>query len=296
MYKFFTYLSNSFIRIWLGTVFGFLVLIGLLDSLANGADIIGNGGQFTDTFKYMAYRAPVIFDRIFIFTLVVAMLLVFVKLIRQHELVALLGFGISVPKQIGLLTPVVVGASLLSIIIINITMPPSVRALQAWGIGEYKIKNISPDNPLWFEDNREIVRASLRFGMDRLGGLEIFSREIDGRINEYLIADRATYDFNEKHWKLHGVKRLDIASADGRPVDAVPLEKPLIWNSAQNPDSIARLAAEPRDLSLKDMETFSALLLPSSSFYARFRLCSVLADKIRAIKPLSLGLAWALFS
>jgi len=180
MYKFFTYLSNSFIRIWLGTVFGFLVLIGLLDSLANGADIIGNGGQFTDTFKYMAYRAPVIFDRIFIFTLVVAMLLVFVKLIRQHELVALLGFGISVPKQIGLLTPAVVGASLLSIIIINITMPPSVRALQAWGIGEYKIKNISPDNPLWFEDNREIVRASLRFGMDRLGGLEIFSREIDG--------------------------------------------------------------------------------------------------------------------
>ena len=31
----------------------------------------------------------------------------------------------------------------------------------------------------------------------------------------------------------------------------------MIWNSAQNPDSIARLAAEPRDLALKDMRTFS---------------------------------------
>ena len=257
MITFFKYLSGSFIRIWLGTVFGFLVLIGLLDSLANGGDIIGNGGHFTDTFIYMAYRAPVIFDRIFIFTIVVAILLVFVKLIRQHELVALLGFGISAPKQIMLLTPAVVGAALLSILVINIATPPCVRALQAWGIGEYKIKNISPDNPLWFEDNTEVVRASLRFGMDRLGGVEIFSREIDGKVNEYIIADRATYDFDAKHWKLHGVKRLDVASADGRPVDAASVNEPLIWNSAQNPDSIARLAAEPRDLSLKDMKSFS---------------------------------------
>ena len=140
MYKFFTYLSGSFIRIWLTTVFGFIILIGLLDSLANGADIVGGGGQFSDTFKYMAYRAPVIFDRVFIFTLVVAMLLLFVKLIRQHELVAFLSFGISTPKQITLLAPSVVGAALVSIMIINTAMPPSVRALQAWGIGEYKVK------------------------------------------------------------------------------------------------------------------------------------------------------------
>lgn len=257
MYKFFTYLSSSFIRIWLTTVFGFLVLIGLLDSLANGGDIIGNGGQFTDTFKYMAYRAPVIFDRIFVFTLVVAMLLLFVKLIRQHELVALLGFGISVPKQLALLTPVVVGAALISIIVINTAMPPSVRALQAWGIGEYKVKGVSSENPLWFEDNREIVRAAERVGLDRLGQVEIFSREIDGRVNSYITAEDAVYDFEAQNWKLTGVLRLDISNADGRPVNAQSVNEPLIWNSAQNPDSIARLAAEPRDLALKDMKTFS---------------------------------------
>ncbi len=257
MYKFFTYLSSSYIRIWLTTVFGFLVLIGLLDSLANGGDIIGDNGKFTATFKYMALRAPVIFDRIFIFTIVVAILLLFVKLIRQHELVALLGFGISVPKQVGLLIPAVFGTALISVVIINTAMPSSVRSLQAWGIGEYKVKNVSPDNPLWFEDNKEIVRASLRFGMDRLGGIEIFSREVDGRISNYIIADRGTYDFQADHWKLTGVKRLDIARADGRPINASDVNEPLIWNSAQNPDSIARLAAEPRDLSLKDMQTFS---------------------------------------
>ena len=257
MYSFFTYLSRNFIRIWLTTVFGFLVLIGLLDSLANGGDIIGNGGHFSDTFKYMAYRAPVIFDRIFIFTLVVSILLLFVKLIRQHELVALLGFGISVPKQITLLTPIVVGCTIMSVLIINTAMPPAVRALQAWGIGEYKVKNISPDNPLWFEDNNKIVRASLRFGMDRLGGVEIFTRGIDGKVTHYILADRATYNFTDKQWTLTGVKRLNIASADGRDVDAQPVNEPFIWESAQTPASIARLAAEPRDLSIKDMHGFS---------------------------------------
>ena len=264
MFKFLTYLSGNFIRIWLGTVFGFLILIGLLDSLANGADILGNGGKFTDTFKYMMYRAPVIFDRIFIFTIVVAILLSYVKLIRQHELVALLGFGISVPKQFTLLAPAVFGAALTAVTIINIAMPPSVRALQAWGIGEYKIKNVSPKNPLWFEDNTQIVRASLRFGFNRLGGLEIFSRSevngnlVGGQLTEYLVADRATYDFDKKHWKLTGVKRIQkIDNADGRTLDAKPVKEPMIWNSAQNPDTIARLAAEPRDLSLKDMKTFS---------------------------------------
>jgi len=100
MLKFLSYLSKMFIGTWLTTVFGFLILIGLLDSLANGSDILADGGGFIDTFKYMGLRAPVIFDRIFIFTIVVAILLTFVKLIRQHELVALLGFGISVPKQL----------------------------------------------------------------------------------------------------------------------------------------------------------------------------------------------------
>ena len=162
MFKFAVYLSKIFIFTWLTVVFGFLVLIGLLDSLANGGDIVASGQGFKGTFIYMYLRAPVIFDRIFVFTLVVAILLTYVKLIRQHELVALLGFGISVPKQIMLLTPAVVGAALLSVTFIDFAMAPAVRTLQAWGIGEYKIKNITADNPLWLEDSGRIVKASTR--------------------------------------------------------------------------------------------------------------------------------------
>ncbi len=254
MLKFAAYLSKSFFLLWLTVVFGFLTLIGLLDSLANGADILSGDGGFKDTFKYMALRAPVIFDRIFIFTLVVAILLTFVKLIRQHELVALLGFGISAPKQIMLLAPAVLGAALLSITVIDYTMAPAVKSLQAWGIGEYKVKNITEDNPLWLEDNGRIVRATERLRYDMLGGITIFSRNDVGDVEGILWAQTATY--KNPNWQLNGVRTLAVEGADGEPRIAMKDASTHIWETRQNPTSIARLAAEPRDLSLSEMRRF----------------------------------------
>ena len=204
MLKFLSYLSKTFLTTWLMTVFGFLVLIGLLDSLANGGDIMSGEGGFADTFRYMMLRAPVIFDRIFIFTIVFAILVTYVKLIRQHELVALLGFGISVPKQIMLLTPIVLSAGFSSITIIDYTIAPAVRSLQAWGIGEYKIKNITPENPLWLEDNGRIVRAEKRISYEELGNLEIYKRSDTGQVEDVLWAEKAVYKGDM--WELKGVQ------------------------------------------------------------------------------------------
>lgn len=256
MWRFLSYLSKSFIMTWLMVVFGFLVLIGLLDSLANGGDILADDGNFVDTFRYMSYRAPVIFDRIFIFTIHVAVLLTFVKLIRNHELVALLGFGISTPKQVSLLAPAVLGVSILSVIIINIAMPPSVRALQAWGIGEYKIKNVTAENPLWMEGGNQIVRVSQRFNMNTLGSLELFDRSPEtGAVKTVTWAESANY-LPDGNWELSGVQTLPIEGADGEPRLALKASGPKIWSTSQTPQSIARLAAEPRDIALSDMRGF----------------------------------------
>jgi lipopolysaccharide export system permease protein len=252
--RFGLYLSKTFLFTWFTTVFGFLVLIGLLDSLANGGDIVASGEGFKGTFKYMALRAPVIFDRIFVFTLVVAILLTFVKLIRQHELVALLGFGISAPKQIMLLAPVVLAASTVSITFIDFAMAPAVRSLQAWGIGEYKVKNITSENPLWLEDGQDIVRATERLDYTQLGNIQIFERNERGVVNSVIWADTAKY--NEPNWQLEGVKILTVAGADGEKRSALRDTTPRMWETNQTPKSIARLAAEPRDISLSEMRNF----------------------------------------
>lgn len=254
MLKFAIYLSKSFLFTWLTVVFGFLVLIGLLDSLANGADIVASGEGFKGTFRYMALRAPVIFDRIFVFTLVVAILLIYVKLIRQHELVALLGFGISATRQVLLMTPVVLGASILSITFIDYTMAPAVRSLQAWGIGEYKIKNITRNNPLWLEDSGAIVRATERFSYETLGNIQIFERNDLGEVDAIIWADKGIYAGDG--WTLEGVSRLDVKDSNGEPREATQITGDAIWRTSQTPTSIARLAAEPRDLSLLEMRNF----------------------------------------
>lgn len=255
MIKFLTYLSRSFLTTWIAVVLGFLVLIGLLDSLANGDKLMSGDNAFRDTFVYIFYRSPIIFDRIFVFTLIVATLLVFVKLIRNHELVALLGFGLSVPKQIMLLTPVTLLCSLASITIINFTMPPAVQALQAWGVGEYKNKTISPDNPLWMKDNDKIVLAQGRPGMNDLTDIVLFQQDSDGHPLTEIHADQATYDGNG--WVLKtNVKILDVANANGERRAAQPADN-YRWETKKTPTNIARLAAEPRDLSLRDMNGFS---------------------------------------
>lgn len=254
MLKFAVYLSKSFLFTWLTVVFGFLVLIGLLDSLANGADIVASGEGFRGTFKYMGLRAPVIFDRIFVFTLVVAILLTYVKLIRQHELVALLGFGISATRQVLLMTPVLLGASILSITFIDYTMAPAVRALQAWGIGEYKVKNITRDNPLWLEDSGAIIRATQRVSYETLGNIQIFERNDLGEVDAIIWADKGTYAGDG--WTLQGVRRLEVKDSNGEPREAVQVNGNATWTTSQTPTSIARLAAEPRDLSLSEMRDF----------------------------------------
>lgn len=255
MFSIARYISKSFLFTWLTLVFGFLALIGLLDSLANGADIVKSGGGFSDTFKYMALRAPVIFDRIFVFTLVVAILMTFVKLIRQHELVALLGFGISATKQVLLLTPVVVGASIVSITFVDFAMPPAVRALQAWGIGEYKVKNITAENPLWLEDKGHIVRATTRIGYNSIGDIKVFFRDESGAVDKIWHVELA--DYAEPNWRMNDVQQLDVKGADGENRPLVPLEGTQTWETEQTPRSIALLAAEPRDLSLSEMRNFS---------------------------------------
>ena len=256
MWRLMRYVSKRFLLIWLGVTFGFLVLIGLLDSLANGGDIISGEGGFSETFRYMFYRAPVIFDRIYVFTFVVAILLVFVGLIRNHELVALLGFGISVPKQILMLVPIVLTCALGSVVIIDTALPPAVRALQAWGVAEYKQRNVTEDKPLWLEDDRRIVRAAARPGYSLLGNLEFYARTDTGQVKTITWAESARF-LGDAGWELNGVRRLEVAGADGETRTAVEQQGPSLWNSSQTPDSIARLAADPRDISLADMRGFS---------------------------------------
>lgn len=249
MLRLIVYLSKIFLARWSVTAFGMVVLVGLLDSLANASDISASGVE-GGALRYMSLRAPVIFDQIFLFSLMLALLLTFVSLIRRNELVALQGIGLSVFAQVRALAPVVVGAAIASGIFIDRMLPPSVQALNDLGIGEYQGGNVTEDEPLWVNDNQVFVRMQGRDGLNTLTKLTFFLRDERGHVEGVTWADRAEYTGNA--WLLSGTSTLNI---DGSNTQAEALA---MWNTSQTPLLIDKLAAEPRNLSVTDLAAFAS--------------------------------------
>ena len=134
-------------------------------------------------------------------------------------------------------------------------MAPAVRSLQAWGIGEYKVKNITAKNPLWLEDRGRIIRATERIDYETLGDMKFFFRDDKGTVERIWHVQRATYQ--NPNWSLTGIEQLEVKGADGATRPFETLADSQIWETRHNPKTIARLAAEPRDLSLSEMRNFS---------------------------------------
>ena len=59
------YTSRIFLMRWFSISLGMLVLVGLVDSLAN-ASALPDGDTLFGTFRYMALRAPDIFSKLFL--------------------------------------------------------------------------------------------------------------------------------------------------------------------------------------------------------------------------------------
>lgn len=248
MLRIIIYLSKIFLARWLVTIFGMVVLVGLLDSLANASAIAESSEG--SALRYMTLRAPIIFDLVFLFSLMLALLLTFVSLIRRNELVAVQGVGLSIFAQIRALTPVVLIIAIGSTIFIDRTLPASVQALNAWGIAEYKSANITEESPLWVNDDNLFVRMKGRIGLDILTDLTFFHRNQAGYLQRVTWARRAQYI--DGAWTLDGTDTLIVDNAESPPPPIAA------WETSQTPLLIDKLAAEPRDLAISDLTAFAA--------------------------------------
>lgn len=249
MLRLWWYLSKMLLLRWVASAFGLVLLIGFVDSLSKTSEIAdSDGGTGLD---YMVLRAPIIFDQIFLFTLAIAILLTLVSLIRRNELVAFHGFGMSPTTQLRIFAPTVIFISILSGLFIDVRLPASVRALNVWGIADYKGGSISEETPLWLNDQAMNMSVSItgRIGLDRLTGLTFYIRNADGNLRGVAKAGSATYE--DGAWALEDTKVTTLESAEDLLLSR--------WETQQSPDLIDRLAAEPRHLNLGDLAQFESL-------------------------------------
>lgn len=256
------YLAVLFVRRYVLTVLGMVALLGVLDALSN-ADLLPEGAGLTDQFRYMALRMPILFDRILVFALLMALLLTYITLIRRNELVAISGAGISVLGQVRALVPAVVLATIGSAAIVDQAAPVATRALEAWLGPEAVRDDRQGPQTLWLADDGTLVEVAGLEG-DRLTGVTLFERDADDKVVAVSRADTATAV--PGGWELADVRQIRF--------DGAPPDPPTMWRTIQTPRTLSLLLAVPRNLSLADLYRLSRMTgsgsLPSDAYFVWF--------------------------
>lgn len=252
------YLGALFLQRWIVTTMAMLILVSLLDALGN-ADLLPEGAGFVERLRYMMLRAPIIYDRIFLFALMLAVLLTFLSLIRRDELVAISAAGVSAFAQLRALAPAVMLATLASILLIDQAAPRTMRELNAWlGADAFRDAEEIGSN-LWLTDGNLIVEIE-RVREDSLSGIIFYERGANDTVTAVHRAEEALHAGTG--WLLSGVKTTRF---DGRAP-----EPPLVWDTPQSPQTLLKLRSAPRDLSLRDLFQLAEMRgsgsLPSSAY------------------------------
>lgn len=236
------YLARLFMTRWLSLLVATLVLMGLLDSLGN-SDVLPPDATLGDGLRLMALRMPVLFDRMALFTLLLAVLLTFAALVRHSELVILAGAGLSPLRQVRAMAPAILAAGLVSVLVIDFAVPPSTRQIADWvGPDAFSDPGQRVGDTLWIAEPEAFVEIADVSGA-RLERLNFFERAPDGGVVALTTARAAVYD--RGGWQLEGVEQTRF--------DAAPPAPRARWDTDQTPQTLEKLGGDPRNLSLVDL-------------------------------------------
>ncbi len=217
-----------------------LVLVSLLDALGN-ADLLPEEADFADRLRFMVLRLPMIFDRIFLFALMLGVLLTYLQLIRRDELVAIVASGMSALGQVRTLAPAVILAAIFSAGLIDQTLPRTSRALEEW-LGPAVLETTGVPDHVWLNDSGTLVEIGTVRGR-RLADIVFYQRGSEGLVHSVIRAEAAVYE--DGNWNLVGARSVDLGLSEAIVPD--------IWETPQTPETLHRLAAPPRNLSLGDL-------------------------------------------
>ena len=241
------YLARLLISRWLLIVFILVALVLMLDLMANGDDVVASeGARLKSLLRYMALRLPIVFARLFPYTLLLAALITLVGLTLRRELVAIMAAGISQARLMAAVAPVAVLLAAMGFIVTDQLSTRATEELRAWGVGDYaRDGDSSAVRPLWLHEGTHVIRIGFAGQRGILEDIAVFEHDVSGSLTAKLNAPRAVHESGT--WWLQDVIRLDVATMDETRASRIPLAVRLA------PEQIAWLATNPREL------TFAAL-------------------------------------
>lgn len=242
------YFAKLFMARWCVTMFALLALLSVVDSIGS-VEILPEDSTPLDTLKYIFLRLPSLYDRIFMFALFVSLMLTFLSLIRRQELVGFVSMSISPLMQIKALTPPVLVVSILSLLLIDQTLPRTMSALENWlGADAFMDEDAGRPRSLWVADESAFVEIGTLQGSE-LSDVIVYQRDATGQVSAVTYAGRALYD--DEGWVLSDAKSISLDYSDLSPLE--------VWQTDQTPITLQKLGTSPRNLSLGDQYNLSQL-------------------------------------
>lgn len=250
------YLAKLFFTRWLFIAAGIVSTILILDVISNGDELLETGNtQISDLGRYMFLRSPIIFVKIFSFTVLLAAVFTLASLSARKELVAMMSAGVS-QLNLGIgLAPACLLIGAIHFLVDDQLSTRAVSELKTWGVGDYspeKRKKARPEST-WFQQGGNVIRVGAIHQKDLLLDVQIFERDKDGDLIRVLNANQAR--FEDGLWKLEGVAGTDVDNLEaGR--ETATYQDAVFWEGNFGPALVAVLAAEPQELTLAELTRF----------------------------------------
>lgn len=247
------YLTRLFLGRFAFILAGLVSLMLVLDFLSESDEVIKSGGGGADAMlHYMWLRLPQILSRSFPMAVLLGALVTMAGLARNSEITAMKAAGVS---QLGLmlaLAPAAVMVALPQFWIDDRLVPPAVEALRIWGVGDYEPDFArDPQGNVWLRHHGDIVRIhSIDLARQVLGGVTIFRRDPQGRVEREIQATRALPD--NGGWMLYDVTVTDPAAGEVQRLDH------MAWRRAPSAGALLALASHPREMPLSQLRRFAS--------------------------------------
>lgn len=234
----FRLMLSRFLLLFVGLTAGAL----MLDLLAFADEIVEEGGNSTEALlRYSLLRAPMVANKLVPFAALISALVVLTRLVRNSELTAIRAAGVS---QLQLMVALLPAAFLIAVphfVLDGWLAPEAVKALRAWGVGDYDEAFGETGDVTWLRAGNDMVR--IRYvdeDAELLRDVAILRRNENGDFERRIKA--ATAHYEDGHWLLRDVTITDPRQADPERLDT------MTWESSIDPEIFAAFSMHPSEM------------------------------------------------
>lgn len=242
------YVARIFVQRFLLVLLGISGAVLAFEIVEVLNDLGGDAVEASTIARYAALRLPSFLAQLLPVATLVAALLTAGDLLRQRELVAAWSAGLSQPRLLLGLLPLLLLLGGLQFLLNDQVVPRTTDALRAWGVGEFRTTGLltSRDGSVWLRSGNDIVRVSAQdLEAERLAAVTIFRRNAQGELLERL--DAAEAERQEQGWLLRQVVRHATAPYGS---DVLP---ELLWPGEIELEHLRLVARPPRELAFLDL-------------------------------------------